>query len=88
MAKAQTAMNEFGIAQPFVDARMNNYYYQDKAPDYYRDAMLNKEVGGQKEYGTVELVRKLLFRMEYIWKHGGDPATYPDTYPSDTTEKR
>ena len=75
MAKAQTAMNEFGIAQPFVDGKLNTYYYQSSAPDYYEQGIRN-DSGIDKEYydtSTVIGIRRVLFLIEYVWRNGKRP---------------
>lgn len=81
MASAQTGMNTYGIPQPFVTGALNTYYYSKKAPDYYVDCIKNSSGA----YTDVEAIRKVFFRMEYIWKHGGDPARYPSAFPSETS---
>ena len=82
-ASAQTGMNAYGIPQPFVTGALNTYYYSKKAPDYYVDCIKNTT----GEY-NVDGIRKLLFRMEYVWKHGGDPKSYPSSYPAETSNTR
>ena len=72
MAKAQTAMNEFGIAQPFVDGKLNTYYYQSSAPDYYEQGIRN-DSGIDKEYYDTSTVRRVLFLIEYVWRNGKRP---------------
>lgn len=81
MASAQTGMNIYGIPQPFVTGALNTYYYSKKAPDYYVDCIKNTS----GTYSDVGEVRKVFFRMEYIWKHGGDPARYPSAFPGETS---
>ena len=81
MASAQTGMNVYGIPQPFATGALNTYYYQKKAPDYYVDCLKNTK----GDYDDVSAIRKVFFRMEYIWKHGGDPARYPSAFPSETS---
>lgn len=87
MAKAQTGMNAFGIAQPFTNGKFNTYYYQNKAPDEYADMVKNTG----KKYGTIDAIRESLFKMEYIWKNGSAPnknsKNYPTSFPANTTTK-
>ena len=84
MAKAQTGMSPYGIAQPITNATLNTFYYQKDAPKYYLECVKNDD----GKYGTVEAVRKQLFRIEYVWKHGGLPASDPSSFPSETSTSR
>lgn len=84
MAKAQTGMNIYGIPQPFVTGALNTYYYSKNAPDYYLQCLKNTG----NAYNNVNDIRKVLFRMEYVWKHGGSPANYPSSYPEETSSRR
>ena len=83
MAKAQTGMAEYGIPQPFVNGTLNTFYYQDSAPDYLKEAYINEK----GNFSSVDAMRELHFKVEYVWKHGSLPASYPGTYPHDTTER-
>jgi len=84
MAKAQTGMNIYGIPQPFVTGALNTYYYSKNAPDYYLQCVKNTG----DAYNNVDDIRKVLFRMEYVWKHGGSPANYPASFPTETSTTR
>ena len=85
MAKAQSGMTPNGIPQPFSTGTLNTYYYSKSGPDYYLQCIKKNGSGD-----TVESIREVLFRMEYVWKHGATPAKdkYPDSYPAETTERR
>lgn len=82
MAKSQTGMNAYGIPQPITSAELNTFYYQAKAPDYYNNCLKNV----QNKYTTVNDIRKALFAVEYIWKHGGTPNSYPAAFPADSSK--
>ena len=86
MAKAQTGMNSYGFPQPFVTGTLNTYYYSKNAPDFYLQCV--KNTGGIGE--TIEDIRAVLFKMEYVWKHGAAPAKdkYPTSYPAESTSRR
>ena len=81
MASSQTGMSVYGIPQPFTSGTLNTFYYSKSAPDYYFNAIMDEK----KEYTTVESIRKLLYRMEYIWKHGASPSNIPTTLPNETS---
>ena len=81
MAKAQTGMSPYGIAQPITNATLNTFYYSKDAPGYYLDCVKNDD----GSFSSVESVRKLLFRMEYVWKHGNLPTNYPASFPCETS---
>lgn len=85
MAKAQTGMTPYGFPQPFSTGTLNTYYYSKNCPDYYLQC-IKKNGSGE----DVESIRKVLFKMEYVWKHGATPKEdkYPTSYPAETTEKR
>ena len=85
MAKAQTGMTPNGIPQPFSTGTLNTYYYSKSGPDYYLQC-IKKNGSGE----DVDSIRQVLFKMEYVWKHGATPAAdkYPTSYPAETTEKR
>ena len=85
MAKAQTGMTPYGIPQPFSSGTLNTYYYSKNCPDYYVQCIKKNGSGD-----TVQSIREVLFKMEYVWKHGATPAKdkYPSSYPAETTEKR
>ena len=86
MAKAQTGMTPYGFPQPFSSGTLNTYYYSKSGPDYYLQCLKNTDGVG----ATVEKIREVLFKMEYVWKHGKAPSKdkYPTSYPAETTEKR
>ena len=85
MAKAQTGMGIYGIAQPFLNATLNANYYQDGTPDYYSNCIMKNGSGAD-----VDNIRQVLWRMEYVWKWGAAaaPARYPTSYPSESSTKR
>ena len=85
MAKAQTGMTPYGFPQPFSNGTLNTYYYSKNCPDYYVQCIRKNGTGT-----SVESIRKVLFEMEYVWKHGAKPKPekYPSSYPAETTEKR
>ena len=87
MAKAQTGMTPYGIPQPFINGTFNTYYYSKSTPDYYMNCIKNlKDSGGD----SIDGIRKVLYRMEYVWKHGSSPNTknpsYPTEFPADTSQ--
>lgn len=86
MAKAQTGMTTYGFPQPFSTGTLNTYYYSKSCPDYYLQCLKNTDGVGE----TVEKIRAVLYKMEYVWKHGAAPAKdkYPDSYPAESTERR
>ena len=86
MGKAQTGMGSYGISQPFLNATLNANYYQDGAPDYYKNCILKKDGAGSDVKG----IREVLWRMEYVWKWGAPAASskYPTSYPAETHSKR
>lgn len=88
LAKAQNAMTEYGIPQPFKTATLNTYYYSKKAPELYQtmiDDAADKD--GTKPYDTLEKIRQGLFKMEYIWVHGSTPDTVPSELPASSADK-
>ena len=88
MAKAQIGMSEYGIPQPFSDGTKNTYFYSKSTPDMYKNCI--KKVSGAGGE-SVEGMRRTLWRMEYIWKHGTSPkndSLYPTSYPDETTVNR
>lgn len=84
MAKAQTGMSIYGIPQPFTDGTTNTFFYSKNAPETYGNTIKKEKGVGT----TIESIRETLFKMEYIWKHGGAPATLPNGYPADTSVPR
>ena len=83
MAKAQTGMNPYGIAQPFINGTLNTYYYSKSCPKYYEELLVNSS----GKYNTVQSVREVLFKMEYVYKHGSLPASVPAQLPGATDAK-
>ncbi len=85
MAKAQTGMTPYGIPQPFINGTYNTYYYSKSTPDYYVNCIKNIGDTGK----DVTEIRRTLFRMEYVWKHGSSPNTkspfYPKSFPAETS---
>lgn len=86
MAKAQTGMNSYGFPQPFSSGTLNTYFYSKNCPDYYLQCV--KNTGGVG--ATIDDIRAVLYKMEYVWKHGATPAKdkYPTSYPAESTERR
>ena len=87
LAKCQNAMSEYGIAQPFVTATLNNYYYQAGAPGLYKNLLKNDDGLTGADY--TNKVRQILFTMEYIWKWGAvdDSFKIPETLPAETVKQ-
>ena len=85
MARSQTGMSSYGIPQPFYTGTLNTFYYSMKAPEQYVACVEKKEGVGE----TVDDIRQVLFRMEYIWKQGAAPASslMPTTFPSQTSDR-
>lgn len=79
MIKAQLFMLAYGIPQPFIDSKMNNYYYAKFAPNLYYNCVTN--VGGA--YNTTWAVRETLYKMQYIWECGKTPDYVPSELPAD-----
>ena len=79
LAKAQLAMNNYGIAQPFLNGTLNTYYYSKKAPEAYKDCVLNED--GTK--GTTRAVRETLYTMQHIWMKGKNPTEIPAVLPAE-----
>ena len=84
MANAQTGMTPYGIPQPFVSGDLNAFFYSRSAPDYYLQCVKKNKSGD-----TVESIREVLYRMEYVWKQGKSPNAnsdqYPTSFPANTT---
>ena len=78
LAKAQLKMNDYGIAQPFISGTLNTYYYSKKAPEAYKDCVLNED--GSR--GTTRAARETLYTMQYIWMKGKEPAEIPAVLPA------
>ena len=56
---------------------------------------VEKEKAGDEDPGeTIDDIRRTLFKMEYVWKHGQTPAKdyWPEdlgqSYPAETTSNR
>lgn len=87
LACKQVEMAEWGIPQPFLTGTLNTYYYSKNAPAVFR-AMVDRSpyptTGDQiiEETESLEGVRKGLYLMEYLWMHGLNPESFPDTLPS------
>ena len=85
-AVAQSKMGDWGIAQPFVNSVLNQYYYSKGAADIYKNVVLNAEDKDKNHpYGTDAGIRKALYEIEYIWQKGAQPAPadIPAKLPSD-----
>ena len=89
LAKAQSQMAQFGIPQPFVTATLNNYYYQNGAPDLYKNLIIIDEK--DESDGSLRKVREVLYTIEYVWKWGNgtlDKVVIPENLPGDTSVKQ
>ena len=73
-AVAQTSMTEYAIPQPFVDARLNNFYYQMGAPAVYQALVEANNL-------TDRQVQEGLYKLQYIWQNGKAAETVPDNLP-------
>ena len=73
-AVAQTSMTEYAIPQPFVDARLNNFYYQMGAPAVYQALVEANNL-------TDRQVQEGLYKLQYIWQNGKAAETVPDDLP-------
>ena len=73
-AVAQTSMTEYSIPQPFVDARLNNFYYQMGAPAVYQALVEENELTDRK-------VQEGLYKLQYIWQNGSAAESVPDELP-------
>lgn len=78
LAAAQIKMAEYGIAQPFVTATLNTFYYSKNAPDLLKNTIINDK----DAYGTTQKVRETHYTMQYIWVNGTTPDSIPSTLPS------
>ena len=58
-AVAQTSMTEYSIPQPFVDARLNNFYYQMGAPAIYQALVEANDL-------TDRQVQEGLYKLQYV----------------------
>ena len=82
IAKAQTSMVQYGIAQPFVTATLNNYYYQAGGPDLYKNLLI---LDGTEEDASLRHTQEVLYKMNYIWMFGNgtvDKAIIPESLPA------
>ena len=75
LAKAQLAMNNYGIAQPFLNGTLNTYYYSKKAPEEYTLHITE----GTNTRGA----RETLYKMEWIWQKGYAATEIPAVLPED-----
>ena len=79
-------MAEWGIPQPFITGTLNTYYYSKNAPAVFR-AIIDKTAYPTTgdviipDTSTLEGVRKALYLIEYIWMHGLNPKSFPDSLP-------
>lgn len=80
-AMAQSAMSDWGIAQPFVTTTLNQFYYSKGTADIYKNIVLNTE----SAYTSEKAIREALYTIEYTWQKGQAPAPadIPATLPSD-----
>ena len=77
LAKVQTGMAAYGMPQPFINAKLNNYYYQMGAPAVYQAIVDNKD----HAYSTDRKVQEGLYTLQYIWQNGEKPTSIPETLP-------
>lgn len=82
LAKAQLGMNKYAIPQPFISGTLNTYYYSKKAPEAYKDCVLNED--GTK--GTTRAVRETLYTMQHIWMKGKNPTEIPAVLPAEISQ--
>lgn len=73
-AVAQTSMTEYSIPQPFVNARLNNFYYQMGAPAVYQALVEANNL-------TDRQVQEGLYKLQYIWQNGQEAETIPEELP-------
>lgn len=73
-AVAQTSMTEYSIPQPFVDARLNNFYYQMGAPAVYQALV-------EADNLTDRQVQEGLYKLQYIWQNGAAAESVPEQLP-------
>ena len=73
-AVAQTSMTEYAIPQPFVDARLNNFYYQMGAPAVYQALVEANNL-------TDRQVQEGLYKLQYIWQNGKAAESVPEVLP-------
>ncbi len=73
-AVAQTSMTEYSIPQPFVDARLNNFYYQMGAPAVYQALVEANDL-------TDRQAQEGLYKLQYIWQNGKAAESVPDELP-------
>ena len=79
LAKAQLDMNQYSIAQPFINGTLNTFYYSKKADEEYKNAIINDKGA----YNETKKIRETLYKMEYIWQKGVAPTEIPSELPSD-----
>lgn len=82
IASVQGQMAAYGIAQPFVTSKLNNYYYQAGAPAKYKEAVQNKD----SSYDTRK-IQETLYTMQYIWQNGKEPVEIPEDLPVENTRQ-
>ncbi len=87
LAANQVSMAEWGIPQPFITGTLNTYYYSKNAPAVFR-AIIDKTAYPTTgdviipDTSTLEGVRKALYLIEYIWMHGLNPKSFPESLPA------
>ena len=87
LAAKQVEMAEWGIPQPFVTGTLNTYYYSKNAPAVFR-AIIDKTAYPTTgdviipDTTTLAGIRKALYLAEYLWMHGVNPKSFPDTFPT------
>ena len=75
LARVQYEMFASGRPQPFgANARMNNWYYSQGAPQIIFDILTNaKDSSGNPQYDTTDKIRKGMSVVETIWRTGRRP---------------
>lgn len=79
MVKAQIGMYQYGIPQPFVEGKLNNYYYSKGAIEYYQQMMSATREMYFGDFG----VQTALYQMQYVFQKGSRPTEIPSTLPQD-----
>jgi hypothetical protein len=67
-------MTEYSIPQPFIDARLNNFYYQMGAPAVYQALVEDDDL-------TDREAQEGLYKLQYIWQNGKAAESVPEELP-------
>ena len=71
LARAQSDMGEYGLAQPFINGTLNTYYYSKGGPELYKVMADQYDTSTKKEVFLTDAdIQKGLYRIQYIWQHG------------------